>query len=102
MLSDLLAQWPEFDKEILGGNYTGHYGHQKTGTDVKVVPGMENHPILKGGRLSSIVRAGSIKPPAPYRQSNDSAVGKQSGSTRRTDHVDQWKKCDLYISGALG
>ncbi|MCS2890991.1 isochorismatase family protein [Parabacteroides faecis] len=46
--SDLLAQWPEFDKEILGGNYTGHYGHLKTGTDVKVVPGMENHPILKG------------------------------------------------------
>lgn len=46
--SDLLTQWPEFDRDILGGNYTGHYGHLKTGTDVKVVPGMENHPILKG------------------------------------------------------
>jgi nicotinamidase-related amidase len=46
--SDMLAQWPEFDKDILGGNYTGHYGHLKTGTDISIVPGMENHPLLKG------------------------------------------------------
>jgi nicotinamidase-related amidase len=46
--SDLLAQWPELDKDLLGGNYTGHYGHLKTGTDVSIVPGMENHPLLKG------------------------------------------------------
>lgn len=46
--SDFLAQWPEFDEQVLGGNYTGHYGHLKTGTGVKMVPGMENHPILKG------------------------------------------------------
>ncbi|MDR1860498.1 MAG: isochorismatase family protein [Bacteroidales bacterium] len=46
--SDLLAQWPEFDRDILGGNYHGHYGHLKTGTDVKIAPGMENHPLLKG------------------------------------------------------
>jgi len=46
--SDLMAQWPEFDRDVLGGNYQGHYGHLKTGTDVKPTPGMENHPILKG------------------------------------------------------
>jgi nicotinamidase-related amidase len=46
--SDLLAQWPEFDEQVLGGNYQGHYGHLKTGTDFSVVPGMENHPLLKG------------------------------------------------------
>jgi nicotinamidase-related amidase len=46
--SDLLAQWPEFDEQVWGGNYQGHYGHLNTGTDVSVVPGMENHPILKG------------------------------------------------------
>jgi type 1 glutamine amidotransferase/nicotinamidase-related amidase len=43
-----LAQWPEFDKEILGGNYKGHYGHLKTGTEVTVAEGQEGHPILKG------------------------------------------------------
>jgi nicotinamidase-related amidase len=45
---EYLAQWPEFDKQVLGGNYQGHYGHLKTGTDITLVPGMENHPVLKG------------------------------------------------------
>ena len=43
-----LEQWPEFDEQVLGGNYQGHYGHLSTGTDVSILPGMENHPILKG------------------------------------------------------
>ncbi len=46
--SNFLAQWTEFDKQMLGGNYQGHYGHLNTGTDVFVVPGMEGHPVLKG------------------------------------------------------
>ncbi|KAA6339882.1 hypothetical protein EZS27_012216 [termite gut metagenome] len=46
--ADLLVQWPEFDKDVLGGNYDGHYGHLKTGTEISIVPGMENHPLLKG------------------------------------------------------
>jgi nicotinamidase-related amidase/type 1 glutamine amidotransferase len=47
-VSDQLAQWPEFDQQVLGGNYQGHYGHLQKGTDVAIVPGMENHPLLKG------------------------------------------------------
>ena len=46
--SGFLAQWIEFDQEVLGGNYQGHYGHLNTGTDVSIVPGMEGHPLLKG------------------------------------------------------
>jgi nicotinamidase-related amidase len=46
--SDWLAQWPEFDEQVLGGNYQGHYGHLNTGTDISIVPGMENHPLLRG------------------------------------------------------
>ncbi len=45
--SDMLSQWPEFDKEILGGNYQGHYGHLEEPTVISIVPGMENHPLLK-------------------------------------------------------
>ncbi len=45
--SQLLSQWPEFDKEILGGNYQGHYGHLKELTVISIVPGMENRPLLK-------------------------------------------------------
>jgi nicotinamidase-related amidase/type 1 glutamine amidotransferase len=47
-VSEFLAQWPEFDEEVLGGNYQGHYGHLKEGTVVTIVPGMESHPLLKG------------------------------------------------------
>jgi nicotinamidase-related amidase/type 1 glutamine amidotransferase len=47
-VAGFLDQWPEFDKEILGGNYIGHYGTMKVGTVFSVVPGMENHPIFKG------------------------------------------------------
>ncbi|MDR1224790.1 MAG: isochorismatase family protein [Tannerella sp.] len=46
--SGFLSQWPEFDRDVLGGNYQGHYGHLNTGTDISIVPGMENHPLLKG------------------------------------------------------
>lgn len=47
-VSGVLDQWPEFDKEVLGGNYVGHYGTMKTGIVFSVVPGMENHPLFKG------------------------------------------------------
>lgn len=47
-VSDQLAQWPEFDKEVLGGNYQGHYGHLQQGTAIGIIPGMEGHPLLKG------------------------------------------------------
>jgi len=46
--SDFLEQWPEFDEEVLGGNYQGHYGHLQEGTEISIVPGMEGHPLLKG------------------------------------------------------
>jgi hypothetical protein len=46
--SEFLAQWPELDKDVWGGNYRGHYEHLERGTDITLVPGMENHPLLKG------------------------------------------------------
>jgi hypothetical protein len=46
--SEFLSVWPEFDQEILGGNYHGHYGSLKEGCEVSIVPGMGNHPLLKG------------------------------------------------------
>ena len=47
-VSGFLAQWPDFDEEILGGNYRGHYGHLEEKTKIAIVPGMEKHPLLKG------------------------------------------------------
>jgi len=39
--------WPEFDKDILGGNYHGHHPNDLA-TDVRVVEGSRGHPIMTG------------------------------------------------------
>ena len=38
--------WLEFDRDVLGGHYRGHYGGG--GTGVEFTPGAEDHPILVG------------------------------------------------------
>ncbi len=46
-----LTEWPEFDREVLGINYTGHYGNKKAAdppTLVWVEPKQSEHPILAG------------------------------------------------------
>jgi type 1 glutamine amidotransferase len=43
------VDWPEFDPEVLGGNYHGHHGNKSEDgpqTYVWVKAGMESHPIL--------------------------------------------------------
>ena len=69
-VSDQLGQWPEFDKEVLGGNYQGHYGHLQKGTDIALVPGMENHPILKGVPAEGFVSPGWLYINRPLRSEN--------------------------------
>lgn len=54
-VSEFLDQWPEFDKDVLGGNYIGHYPNMKFGIVFSVVPGMENHPLFKGVSPSDFV-----------------------------------------------
>jgi len=59
-VAEYLDQWPEFDLEVLGGNYQGHYGTMPQGIVFSVVPGMENHPLLKG--VSSEDFVGPVAP----------------------------------------
>jgi type 1 glutamine amidotransferase/nicotinamidase-related amidase len=47
--------WPEFDRDVLGGNYTGHYGTTKDAKDrtrVEVIAAAADHPVLRniGGK----------------------------------------------------
>ena len=65
-----LNSWPEFDEEILGGNYSGHYGQIKEGTVVSVVPGMTNHPLLKGFNPDGFTSLGSLYKNSPLRSQN--------------------------------
>jgi type 1 glutamine amidotransferase len=41
------ADWPEFDHDVLGGNYDNHYGHGIE-TFGKIVAAQAQHPVLKG------------------------------------------------------
>lgn len=69
-VSDFLSSWPEFDEEILGGNYQGHYGHLKEGTVVSIVPGMENHPLLKDVNPEGFTSANWLYKNRPLRSEN--------------------------------
>ncbi len=69
-VSDQLAQWPEFDQQVLGGNYQGHYGHLQKGTDVAIVPGMEDHPLLKGVPSEGFVSPCWLYINSPLRSKN--------------------------------
>ncbi|HJP30285.1 MAG TPA: ThuA domain-containing protein [Candidatus Latescibacteria bacterium] len=45
--SHAFQHWLEFDGQVLGGSYEGHYGSGET-TKVEFAPGTEGHPILEG------------------------------------------------------
>jgi type 1 glutamine amidotransferase len=40
--------WEKFDHDVLGGNYKGHYGHFKEGTNISIVTKNAEHPVLRG------------------------------------------------------
>ncbi len=42
-----LEQWPEFDREVLGGNYQNHHGNDAA-TYVHAIADVADHPILQG------------------------------------------------------
>jgi type 1 glutamine amidotransferase len=44
------AEWPEFDRDVLGGNYTGHHGNRgpRARTLVRALPEASKHPVLAG------------------------------------------------------
>lgn len=69
-LSEFLAGWPEFDEEVLGGNYQDHYGQLKEGTEVSTVPGMEKHPLLQGVNPGGFTSQGSLYKNRPLRSDN--------------------------------
>jgi len=45
--SHAYQNWLAFDKEVLGGNYQGHYGSGPA-VQVEINPDAQTHPILKG------------------------------------------------------
>jgi type 1 glutamine amidotransferase len=56
--------WKEFDRDVLGGNYTGHHGVGAK-TTVAVAKGAEEHPVLKGVKVDALVGCGSLYKVSP-------------------------------------
>ncbi len=59
--SHAFETWPEFDPEVLGGNYSGHHGNRPPDdppTWVNVAPEAQSHPVVSG-LPSEPVRAAS-------------------------------------------
>lgn len=62
-----LANWPGFDKEVLGGNYHGHFP-AAAGGEVEVVQNAARHPLLAGVSPNSWHAPGELyqtRPVAP-------------------------------------
>jgi type 1 glutamine amidotransferase/nicotinamidase-related amidase len=58
------AEWPEFDGQVLGGNYNGH-GSNDLGTDVAIVAEEARHPLLDGVEPANWHSTGSLYYTAP-------------------------------------
>lgn len=62
------AVWPEFDHQILGGNYHNHYGNGPQ-VEVTAMTGAEDHPILDGVDVSQLRGFGSLYRVSPLANS---------------------------------
>lgn len=61
------ALWEEFDPDVLGGNYNGHYGNEPA--PISVAEGAETHPILAGiGELAPTTKLYRAAPLAKSAQ----------------------------------
>ena len=51
--SHAVQTWLDFDREVLGGNYHGHFDHGIDCT-VTILPGAKDHPVLDGVELTVV------------------------------------------------
>jgi type 1 glutamine amidotransferase/nicotinamidase-related amidase len=63
---DGLVTWESWDQEVLGGNYSGHHGSGPQ-TQVRVVQGAADHPILRDVDVDALVGYGSLYVVSPLR-----------------------------------
>ncbi len=63
-----LDDWPTFDADVLGGNYTNHHGNELQ-TRVKVAEKAGQHPILAGVRTDEFRVFGSLYKTRPLAAS---------------------------------
>jgi nicotinamidase-related amidase/type 1 glutamine amidotransferase len=55
--ADGLAVWPEFDTDVWGGSYSGHYGNELKST-IQPIDAASAHPILSAAALTENFKPG--------------------------------------------
>jgi nicotinamidase-related amidase/type 1 glutamine amidotransferase len=74
-----LADWPLFDADVFGGNYTGDHNN-KGATSVWTTKGTAKHPILAGLNLGEFVQSGSLYKTSPLAKNTTTLLtGKLEG-----------------------
>lgn len=91
---DGMAAWPEFDHDILGGNYTGHHGNKETtdpNTFCWVLEEAKNHPIVDGIPLGEFgVRSWLYKTRPLASSTKVLMMGRVEGQNRDADEPVAW------------
>lgn len=93
------AEWPEFDAEVLGGNYHNHAPNE-LGTDVRIVPEMTSHPVLANLSPEPWHSTGSLYYTSPVAE--DATVlmtGSIPGQTEPLTWVREYKGSRVFYSG---
>lgn len=67
-----MADWPNWDEQVIGGSYTNHHGKEPT-TTVVATAGQAANPILRGVKLP-FTSAGSLYKSAPLRAGAQSVL----------------------------
>ena len=59
-MPDGCTDWPDFDRDVLGGSYHNHHGADARDTFVWAVPGAEKHPVMAGVSTGEIAVSASL------------------------------------------
>jgi type 1 glutamine amidotransferase len=91
--SHAFQNWLEFDKEVLGGNYQGHYGSGPL-VQLEVAPDAKEHPILQG--VSDFKSHGSLYQNTPLGEDTSLLL---TGKTEEHSEPVAWTR--LYRGGRI-
>lgn len=79
------AVWPEWDEQVLGGNYQGHHGNDVP-TTAEAVPGTR-HPVLEGVPEGSFPTGSGLYINTPLRAGTTPLLIGRSRGTERPEPV---------------
>ncbi len=68
------AVWPEFDRDVIGGNYRNHWGAGPKTAVSLASPAAADHPILKGVHLAQLSGNGSLYQVSPLQESAEALL----------------------------